>query len=311
MEFIITITTVGVMLMYSAPGYALVKCQKIRPDSISAFAAVLMYVCQSCLVVYSFQKVTYTPERFRNMIIFFSLAVCIQLLLLGTYYLAFRKKYKDVRWRIATIASTFGNCAFMGVPILEHLLPEYPDAVLFSAVYSISMNLLGWTIASAVIANDRKYVRVRNFLLNPSMIALYIALPMFFAHVGIGGNVFGDAVFLLARMTTPLCMLIMGMRLAGVPLKTVVSSKLNYFVLFLKQFVMPILGFVIVYFLPIDTNMKLTFYIICCCPIASVVLNYSELIGQGQNTAANLVLFGTFSSIVTIPVMMTLARFIK
>ena len=311
MEFTVTVVTVGVMLLYSTPGYALVKSGKIKPESISAFATVLMYVCQSCLVVYSFQKVTYTPQLFRNMLIFFAMAVVMQALLLGTYYLLFRKRYKNVRYRIATIAGTFGNCAFMGVPLLEHLLPEYPTAVVFSAVYSISMNLLGWTIASAVIANDKKYIKPRNFFLNPSMIALYVALPLFFTHTYIGGNVFGDAIFLLGKMTTPLCMLIMGMRLACVPLSKVVTSKLNYFVLFLKQFVMPLLGFIAVFFLPIELNMKLTFYIICCCPIASVVLNYSEMIGEGQETAANLVLFGTFSSIVTIPVMMTLAEALR
>lgn len=306
-----TVTTVGVMLMYSAPGFILVKRGKIKPQSISAFAAILMYVCQSCLVVYSFQKTDYTPQLFRNMVIFFVMAVAMQSLLLGVYYLLFRKRYKDVRFRIATIAGTFGNCAFMGVPILEHLLPNYPCAVTFSAVYSISMNLLGWTVASAVIANDKKYIRPKNFLLNPSMIALYIALPLFFTHTKIGGNVFGDAVFLLGKMTTPLCMLIMGMRLACVPLKRVVTSRLNYLVLALKQLCMPILGLAVLYFLPLDVNMKLTFYIICCCPIASVVLNYSELIGEGQDTAANLVLFGTFSSIITIPVMMTLSSFIR
>ncbi len=311
MELLITVTTVGVMLLYSAPGFALVKAKKIQPSSISAFATVLMYICQSCLVVYSFQKVTYTRALFINMVIFFVLAVAIQGVLLGTYYLLFRKKYNNVRYRIATIAGAFGNCAFMGVPLLEHLLPHYPTAVVFSAVYSISMNLLGWTIASAVIANDKKYIKPKNFFLNPSMIALYIALPLFFTHTYIGGNVFGDAVFLLAKMTTPLCMLIMGMRLACVPLKKIVKSRLNYLVLFLKQLVMPLFGLLVVFFLPIETDMKMTFYIICCCPIASVVLNYSEMIGAGQDMAANLVLLGTFSSIITIPVMMTLSGLIK
>ena len=73
MEFMVTVSTVAIMLLYSLPGYALVKCRKIAPTSISAFATVLMYVCQSCLVVYSFQKVTYTPELFRDMLIFFAI----------------------------------------------------------------------------------------------------------------------------------------------------------------------------------------------------------------------------------------------
>ncbi len=310
MEFKITIITVGIMLLYSLPGFALVKAKKIKAESISAFAAVLMYVCQSCLVVYSFQQVDYSPKLFKEMLIFFAFGLFVQSLIIITYYLIFRKRYEDVKYRIVTIAGVFGNCAFMGVPLLEKLLPDYPQAVAFSAVYSISMNLLGWTVASAIIANDKNYIKLKNFFLNPSVIALYMALPLFFCGIEIGGTQAGTAVFLLARMTTPLCMLIMGMRLASVPLKPIVTRKLNYLVLFLKQLIMPLLGLIVIFFLPIDTNMKLTFYIICCCPVASVVLNFSELLGQGQEMAANLVLLGTFSSIVTIPIMMIPAHFL-
>ncbi|MEE3449572.1 MAG: AEC family transporter [Acutalibacteraceae bacterium] len=310
MEFKITIITVGIMLLYSLPGFALVKAKKIKAESISAFATVLMYVCQSCLVVYSFQQVDYSPKLFKEMLIFFALGLFVQSLIIITYYLIFRKRYEDVKYRIVTIAGVFGNCAFMGVPLLEKLLPDYPQAVAFSAVYSISMNLLGWTVASAIIANDKNYIKLKNFFLNPSVIALYMALPLFFCGIEIGGTQAGTAVFLLARMTTPLCMLIMGMRLASVPLKPIVTRKLNYLVLFLKQLIMPLLGLIVIFFLPIDTNMKLTFYIICCCPVASVVLNFSELLGQGQEMAANLVLLGTFSSIVTIPIMMIPAHFL-
>ena len=310
MEFMVTVSTVAIMLLYSLPGYILVKCKKIAPTSISAFATVLMYVCQSCLVVYSFQKVTFTPELFRDMLIFFVLGLFMQSVLIGLYYLIFRKKYKDVKYRIVTIAGAFGNCAFMGVPLLEHLQPDYPQAVVFSAVYSISMNLIGWTVASAIIANDRKYIKIKNFILNPAVIALCVALPLFFTNTYIGDTLIGEAIFLLGRMTTPLCMLIMGMRLASVSLKPVVKRKLNYFVILLKQVVMPILGLVVIYFLPIGIDMKLTFYIICCCPVASVVLNFSEMLGKGQETAANLVLLGTFSSILTIPVMMFLSNII-
>ncbi len=307
MEFMITVSTVGIMLLYSLPGYALVKAKKIKPSSISAFATVLMYVCQSCLVVYSFQKVTYTRELFLDMLLFFAMGLLIQSFLIGIYYFIFRKKYQDVKYRIAIIAGAFGNCAFMGVPILEHLLPDYPQAVVFSAVYSISMNLIGWTVASAIIANDKKYIKVKNFILNPAVIALFVALPLFFKNIYIGDTQFGEAVFLLGRMTTPMCMLIMGMRLASVSLKPVLTRKLNYLVVFLKQIVMPLVGLAVISFLPIDPNMKRTFYIICCCPIASVVLNFSEMLGEGQEMAANLVLLGTFSSILTLPLMSLLS----
>ncbi len=307
MNIAVTAEAVGIMLLYALPGYLLVRCGKIQPSAISAFATMLMYAFQSCLVIYSFQQTTYSTELLKEIVIFFILALVMQCALMALYFFIFRKKYEDVRYRIATVAACFGNCAFIGVPLLQTLLPDYPQAVVFSSVYSIAMNLIGWTAASAIIAKDKKYIRLKNFVLNPAVVAVCVALVMLFAGIDINDTALGDAVFLMGKMTTPMCMLIMGMRLASVPVKTIVTEKINYLVLLLKQIAMPLLGLALVYFLPIDSQMKMSFYIICCCPVASVVLNYSEMIGEGQSTAANVVLLGTFSSIVTIPVMMLLS----
>ena len=69
-----------------------------------------------------------------------------------------------------------------------------------------------------------------------------------------------------------------------------------------KQLVMPLIAFALVYFLPISREIKETFFITCACPIASIVLNFSEIIGEGQEDAANAVLLGTMLSIVTLPI---------
>ena len=49
--------------------------------------------------------------------------------------------------------------------------------------------------------------------------------------------------------------------------------------------------------------MKAVLYIICCCPVASIVLNFSEILGEGQKEAASTVLLSTILSILTLPIM--------
>ena len=75
-----------------------------------------------------------------------------------------RKKQSDPRVRICTAATAFGNTGFMGIPLLEALLPEYPEAVAFASAFFIAMNLLMWTVGSAIITRDRKYVRLKKVL---------------------------------------------------------------------------------------------------------------------------------------------------
>ena len=70
--------------------------------------------------------------------------------------------------------------------------------------------------------------------------------------------------------------------------------------------VMPLAAFLIIYFFPIPTEAKQTFYIICSCPAASIVLNFAEIIGEGQKEAASSVILSTIMSIATLPVMMLL-----
>ena len=56
-------------------------------------------------------------------------------------------------------------------------------------------------------------------------------------------------------------------------------------------------------FLPVDSGLKVVLYIICCCPVASIVLNFSEILGEGQKEAASTVLLSTILSILTLPIM--------
>lgn len=293
------------LLLFAIPGFLLVKSKMIKQDSISAFAKLLMYVCQPSLMIYSFLQVEKSAPLVKNMLIFFAITLVLQAVVILFFFFCVRKKKEDVRYRICAVASAFGNCAFLGVPLLEKMLPNYPEAIVFSNMFAISMNLLGWTLSSYIISLDRKYISVKKLVLNPAVLSCFVGIPLFACGVTIGKlpTFLSDFVTLLARMCTSLCMLIMGMRLATIPIKELFNKPYIYGMVFVKQILYPLLGLLVVYFLPLEDNMKITLFILCSAPIAAVVQNYAEIIGKGQDTAANLVLFGTFSSVLTIPLM--------
>ncbi|MEG2414079.1 MAG: AEC family transporter [Clostridia bacterium] len=301
--FFITLISVGIMLAYALPGFAVVKTKLVRPESISAFAVVLMYVCQPCLTIYTLNNANYTPELFGNMALFFAVSLALQLVFMAIMYLLYRRKSADVRYRVATIASVCGNCSFMGVPLLEAIFPSNPDVVTYSIAFLLGMNLLCWTLGSALIARDKKYVSVKKALLNPAVISFALMMPLFLTNTKLPEQL-ADMFTLLGKMTTPLCMLIMGMRLATVKLKSFVGSPLNYLSIAIKQLIFPLVALAATWFLPLNLEWRQTMFILCCTPVASLVLNFAEMLGEGQEDAANTVLMGTLCSIVTIPVLM-------
>ncbi|MBQ8268332.1 MAG: AEC family transporter [Clostridia bacterium] len=304
--FLVALGAVAVLLAAAVPGYVLKKKNMVSEDTMPSLSKILLYICTPCLSIYTFKNATFSMEMLGNIGVFSLLALLVQVIILGIAYLLFRRKMKEPLYRIMTIACALGNCAFFGIPILEALYPETASGLLiYTSVYAIIMNVIGWTIGAAIISQNLKYVSVKKVLLNPATVALVLAVPFFVFEIPLPESL-DSMISLIGRMATPLSMLIMGMRLATTDLKRLFTTKQIYIAIFMKQFVMALVCLLLVAFLPVDGGMKAVLYIICCCPVASVVLNFSEILGEGQKEAASAVLLSTLFSIVTLPIMVLL-----
>ena len=301
-SFLAALSTVGVMLFYAVPGFCLVKAKLVNGDGISNFAKLLMYVCSPMLVIYSFLNVTFSWELVGKMVFAFFFAISVMILFVVIFSFVFKKKSNDAKYRIYTLATVFPNCAFMGVPILQAVLPEYPEALAFSVMFSMALNISAWTVGSFVITRDKKYISPKKIFVNPQIFAMLVAIPLFAIGVKLPAQI-DTMITLLAKMTTPLCMLIMGMRLACTSVKGVFLRPMQYTIIAFKQLILPLIVFLILLPLPFDANMKASMYIIFACPVASVILSFAEMLDEGQESAANMVLLGTSLSALTIPLM--------
>ena len=308
--FFVALGAVAVLLAAAVPGYVLKKKKMVSDDCMPSLSKILLYVCQPCLSIYTFKSATFSMEMLGSIGIFALLALLAQLLMLGIAFLLFRKRMKNPLYRIMTIACSLGNCAFFGIPILEALYPETASGLLiYTSVYAIIMNIIGWTLAAAIISQNLKYVSFRKIFLNPAMFSLLVAIPFFVFEITLPESL-DSMVSLIGRMATPISMLIMGMRLATTSPKQMVTTKPIYAAIAMKQFLMPLIAFLMLVFLPVDGGMKAVLYIICCCPVASIVLNFSEILGEGQKEAASTVLLSTILSILTLPIMTLLLPFL-
>ena len=308
-QFKTTLIMVGIMLAYAVPGYIIIKAKAVKSDHIASFSKLLMYVCQPALTLYSFNKADFSKQLGINLLIFLGIITLVQLLFIGVSYMIFIKKMQYVRYRVTTVATTLSNCSFLGVPLLEAIFPNSPNVAVYSMMYFLSMSLLGWTLVSAIITRDKKYISVKKILINPATLSIVISLPFFFTGFKIGfengellGQI-GNMIDILGKMTTPLCMLVLGMRLATVKVKNLFNNWQQYLAVFVNQVIFPLFTLGILMLFKVDTELRWCMFIMCACPVAAVVQNYAEILGEGQDVAANMVLLGTLSSIVTLPLM--------
>lgn len=303
--FSTALITVSIMLLYCVPGFILIKARVIAEDHISAFSKLLLYAFQPFMIVYLLMGKDNSRETLIN-IGWFSLGIILLIgLFLTVFFFVFRKKAReDTRYRIYTVATCLTNCSFMGVPLLEALLPG-TDAPLYSAVFSIVMNVFGWTAVSSIIVGNSSFIKPKRLLLNPLTISLVFALPIFLLGITFPSEL-ENMIVLMGRMTTPLSMMIIGMRLATVKPGELLCVPSQYLIVFIKMIIYPIVAVAIARLLPMPTWLADTMIIICCCPVASLVLNFSEFVGKGQKVAVNLVLIGTLVSVLTLPIMLAL-----
>ena len=308
MIFTIALGAVLVLLLMAAVGYILAKCRVFGGNITSDLSKILVYVCQPALAIYTFKSTEYSLEKLTNVGIFALLVLVINVLVMGVSYVIFRRKSKNPIYRIMTIATPMANCAFFGIPIIEAILPnEASDLILYTTVFSVIMNIIGWTIGSAIISQNLKYISVKKMITNPALLGAVAALILFVFEIPIENltSVF-SLITSCAKMATPLSMIIMGARLATMDIPSMFNDARVYLTIAIKQFAMPLVAFAMVYFLPLPAEIAKTFFIICACPVASVVLNYSEIVGAGQKEAAKMVLVVTILSVITLPIMMLL-----
>ncbi len=300
---LIAFACVSTMLLYAIPGYLMIRTKLLKADHIPAFAKLLLFVSQPCLMVYSVRQCDNSKEGLANLALSLLMVLLICGTALGIAFLILNKRSaENVHLRIANLACYMGNFGFMGVPILNALLPDNPEIVAYSAMGSLVLNIMGWTVGTAIITRDIKYMRIKKLFLNPAMISTLLGLVLLLVNASFPDRI-EDMIHLLSQMSTPLCMLILGMRLGTVKWGIVFGRWQLYPVIVVKQLLVPALAWCLFLLLPLDSVMEKAIFIMMCCPVASNVLNFAELAGEGQETAAGLVLLGTSLSALTIPLM--------
>ena len=308
-SFSVTFSNVLLMLLYMLPGFIMCKAKKIRPEHQSSLSVVLLYICALGLYLHALTELDPSPELFTKMGLFlvFSLG-CETALMLLLLLLMGKEKRKDFGMRMLSIASVMGNVGFFGMPVVKALFPAAAEAAVYSCVFNVSLNILAWTVGVFTLTGQKKYVSFRAAFLNPSIIAAVagIILCLLRSKEWLPG-LFRTGFSTLSAMSTPLCMIILGVRLATMDLKQLLTTRLVWLISTGKLVLFPLFCYLVVLPFPLDPVFKGSMLILGATPCASILLGLAEIHHNGQELAANCALLSTLLSLVTIPLMSLLA----
>lgn len=302
-EFLTTLFNVLRMFFYMIPAFILTKIGKADSSHSKTISAILVYISLPAMIINSFQSIEFTWSNLGKISLFFLVSFILMGLTILILFLIFRKKYDESKYRILSIGAALGNVGFLGTPLISGLYPNSSLVLCYSSIYTIAQNIIAFTVGVYALTTNKQFITPFPVIYNLGMISLAFGL-IFYVFEWHFPTILGEAVSILSKMSTPLCMHILGMRLASVKIAELFKRPFVYITCLLKLLIYPLFGYLLVYFFKFFNNeFKASVFILSGAPCAAIILSLSELYNTEQELSANVILVSTLACVVTLPVL--------
>lgn len=330
--FLKTFVILAALMLFAVPGLVLKKLNMIGDGAKTTLGNILLYVCQPALIVSSFtvfSDADYAAIRSydRAMLLAdFGVAAAISAAAILAMFALCKgvfAKYKDrPAADVYTFIAMFSNCGFLGVPFVEMFTDGNAVAVLYVMVFNLVFAVLAWTLGVYLITHDARDISAKKVLLNPTIIATAVAVVMFFVpeinfFMIDGCKELGTVPSALGAMTAPVSMILVGVALAEMPLRSLFDRPGIYAAGALRLVVAPLvtLGIAVAFKymtaggVAAHTDGEYVFLapvLAMCMSPAAIIVAMTERYGKAKDLAAAAYVSDTLFSLVTVPLMVLL-----
>lgn len=291
-----------VMLVYMMIGYFLYKKKLVSAGGSADIGRILLYIIMPAAILKSYLA-DFSRERLEGLFVSFLAALLSLLLSIAAARIAFSKEQGIERFGAA-----FSNAGFIGIPLVQMTLGE--EAVFYVSSYVALLNILQWTYGLVTITGDRSLISVKRLRTNPIILSFLAGIALFLLPVSLpetAENVVGT----IAAMNGPLAMIVLGVYLGQVPLRSLFSGRVVYRCALMRLIVIPVLTMALLFVFPEKYHMlKLTILIAASAPVGSNVSIFAQLYGQDYMQSVKEVTFSTLLCITTLPLILGIADYV-
>ena len=285
-------------------GYAVVKAGLMKSSESKSVSVIMVYLVIPCVILNAFQ-VEYTPDVQKGLLLACAAAVAVHILFLLLTAILKKPLHLDVIERATII---YSNAGILVIPLVQELLGQ--EYVIYSSAYIAVQLILIWTHCKNMLCEEDK-LEWKKVLLNVNIISIIAGVVLFIFRIQLTSGA-QDVLNMMNNMIGPLGMLLAGMVIAEVPLKTVFTRKRIYLSAALRLFIYPVfvLGLmkVIQTFASIQDSKQilLTVYLASITPACATVTSMAQLYDKDAAYSSSLYVLTTLLSIATMPVMVGL-----
>lgn len=261
------------LFLVMALGIVLVRCGIVRSQDSKVLSMISLYLVMPCVIISSFQ-VEYQPEILNGLLLALAASALLHLVLIVVV------GFLGKEWVIYT-----------------------------SAFLSVQLFLL-WSHAKMKLCGE-KGIDLKKILTNINMIAIFAGVLLFLLRIQLPAPV-QDAVDSISSMVGPMGMLILGMLIAEMDLKKLLSYHRLWWITLLRLVGIPLIGIVLLKYsglaalVPEGRTILLVTLLAICTPSASTLTQMAQVYGKDADYASAINVVTTLLCIVTMPLMVAL-----
>ncbi|HOV69562.1 MAG TPA: AEC family transporter [Clostridia bacterium] len=302
-ETYIIITKVIAFFLMMIPAILISKRKMVSERLAGDLSTMLLYITQPAMIVYSFFR-DFDMAIVKEALMVLLLSTIVTGLFFLACHLLYRKQPSE-KAKVLRYITVFSNSGYLCFPILYAIFGDI--GILYGSVSNIIFTVFVWTGGVRIYRKDVKAFSLKNILLNPSSIAVYIASVIFAFSLYKYIPVFiADTVNTIGQMTAPLAMFVIGLKLSEVQWKGLFSDLPMFSAIGIRLIVSPLVALAIAYLLGITGYALAITFITCAMPAATATVIFAEKLDADSVYASKCVVVSTVFSIITIPVMLLL-----
>ena len=313
---LIMLKNVIIFVLLAIPGYLLVKGKLLDQKGSGIISKLLTYVGMPFMILSSTLKLEFTGEFTLSLIAFGVVCIAVTFLMFfASGWLAGWDSNK-ARGGMMRFCMVFANNGFIGIPLARAVFGEDSPVMAYLIISNIIMNVMMFSLGPTLVSGDKKSVNITKALFTPVFIAFVVGIVLNLTKVCTYVPEIQTYSGHFSGIVTPLSMVVLGMKLADVPMKRLLTSGHMYYVSLLRLVFFPVLGIALMFALQLvpvlgfSADAVIAFFMGFAMPTAGLASVFAD---QHKGDTENAVIFTlgtTILSVITIPVLYWVLRMI-
>lgn len=304
MDITSVISQLIILFLMIAIGFGAAKGKVFPEGTNKILAQLVISVTNPCMVLYS---VLGSQRQLSNqeVLLLTAIAIATFALLIVVGRLLPRLLRCPARDKnLYRFMCTFGNMGFIGFPVVNAIYGQ--SAVFYAAIFNLIFQLVLYTYGVALFSArpEEKWFSIRS-LFTPMIICSVLAYIFYLTDFRTPAIVTGT-LSMLSNVTSPVCMLVIGIALSHVPLHKVFTNWRLYVISIIRLVVLPLAVFFVLSPWVDNTLILGIATVMVAMPVATMTTLFAAKYGGDQQLAASGVFLSTLMSFITIPLIMWL-----